>query len=101
MTKKQTKPKPTPEKKAPKIEKKERKPAKNAKKAVADATDVSKKLDLCLLLDCTASMGSWIQRSKDTLCTIIDSVKAIHPGLTVRVSFVGYRDIGIKERFVI
>jgi hypothetical protein len=26
-----------------------------------------KSLDLCLLLDCTASMGSWIQRSKDTL----------------------------------
>lgn len=26
-----------------------------------------KALDLCLLLDCTASMGSWIERSKDTL----------------------------------
>lgn len=24
-------------------------------------------LELCLLLDCTGSMGSWIQRSKDTL----------------------------------
>ena len=29
-------------------------------------------LDLCLLLDCTSSMHSWIQRSKDTLKTIID-----------------------------
>ena len=31
----------------------------------------AKILDLCLVLDCTASMGSWIERSKDTLKTII------------------------------
>ena len=27
----------------------------------------AKCLDLCLILDCTGSMCSWIQRSKDTL----------------------------------
>ena len=53
-----------------------------------------KTLDMCLILDCTASMYSWIQRSKDTLKTIIDQVKAENPTLKVRVSFVGYRDFG-------
>ena len=49
-------------------------------------------LDLCLILDCTASMGSWIERSKDTLHQIIDHVKAENEGLNVRVGFVAYRD---------
>jgi hypothetical protein len=33
-------------------------------------------LDLCLLMDCTGSMGSWIERSKVTLNEIIDAVKS-------------------------
>ena len=35
----------------------------------------AKTLDLCLILDCTGSMASWIQRSKNTLREIIDHVK--------------------------
>lgn len=58
-------------------------------------------LELCLLLDCTGSMASWIQRSKDTLKEIIDSVTAGNPGLEVRVCFVGYRDIRDNPRFSI
>ena len=78
-----------------------KKPKVAAKVADKSETATSKKLDLCLLLDCTGSMGPWIQRSKDTLKTIIDSVKAGHPGLEVRVSFVGYRDIEHRQRFEI
>ncbi len=63
--------------------------------------DSAKQLDLCLLLDCTSSMSSWIERSKDTLKQIIDHVKNENPGLTVRVCFVGYRDIRDSERFTI
>ena len=37
-------------------------------------------------------MGMWIKRSKDTLHSIIDHVKAENEGLTVRVGFVAYRD---------
>ena len=37
-------------------------------------------------------MGSWIERSKDTLHQIIDHVKAENEGLMVRVAFVAYRD---------
>ena len=57
-----------------------------------------KTLDMCLILDCTASMGSWIQRSKDTLKTIIDQAKVENPSLKVRVSFVGYRDFGYGNK---
>ena len=61
----------------------------------------AKQLDLCLLLDCTGSMASWIERSKDTLGEIIDTVKSNNPDLNVRVCFVGYRDIEDRERFSI
>lgn len=53
------------------------------------------------MLDCTASMGSWIQRSKETLQGIIQNVKKEHAGLHVRVAFVGYRDIRDQNRFAI
>ena len=53
----------------------------------------AKTLDLCLILDCTGSMYSWIQRSKETLSQIIDHVKLSNKGLTVRVGFVAYRDV--------
>lgn len=52
-------------------------------------------------MDCTSSMNSWIARSKDTLKEIIDKVKHENEGLTVRVAFVGYRDIKDTERFTI
>jgi hypothetical protein len=61
----------------------------------------AKSLEVCLLLDCTASMSSWIQRSKDTLAGIIQNVKNDYAGLKVRVSFVGYRDIQDRPRFEI
>ncbi len=46
-------------------------------------------------------MEEWIQRSKDSLKEIIDSVKADNPDLEVRVCFVGYRDIYDIPRFSI
>ena len=49
-------------------------------------------LDLCLLCDCTGSMSMWIQTAKNTLESIINSIKAKNPGLKVRVAFIAYRD---------
>ena len=46
-------------------------------------------------------MGSWIQRSKDTLKQIIQQVKEENKSLTVRVCFIGYRDVQDKPRFEI
>ena len=65
------------------------------------AADKDQTLDLCLLMDCTSSMSSWIARSKDTLKEIIDTVKSQNTGLKVRVAFVGYRDIKDSQRFTI
>lgn len=44
-------------------------------------------------------MGSWIDRSKDTLAHILTSIKDGYPDLEVRAGFVGYRDIGEINRF--
>ena len=62
----------------------------------------SKLLELGLLLDCTSSMGSWIERAKKTLIDIIKNVVDSCDGkLKVRVCFVGYRDHCDTERFSI
>ena len=58
-----------------------------------------KTLDICLILECTGSMGSWIERVEDTLKTIVDEVKSTNKTLKIRVAFVGYRGIGDKEPF--
>lgn len=68
------------------------------KKESQQAADV---LEMCLMLDCTGSMCSWIQRSKETLTGIIKNVCEEHKGLTVKVAFVGYRDISDINRFEI
>lgn len=70
-------------------------------KKIAPTSDGKKTLEMCLLCDCTGSMASWIERSKDTLAGIIKNVKDEHGGLTVRVSFVGYRDVQDRPRFEI
>lgn len=59
-------------------------------------------LELSLLLDCTSSMSSWIDKVKNSLNKIIQ--KAIQEcedagNLSCRISFIGYRDFGHKMRF--
>lgn len=44
-------------------------------------------------------MSSWIERSKNTLKGIIQNIKNDHAGVTIRVAFVGYRDIRDSPRF--
>ncbi len=58
-------------------------------------------LDLALICDCTGSMCGWMTRAKQTLNSIITNVKNTHPGIQVRVAFVGYRDFRDKNHFSI
>ena len=59
-------------------------------------------LEIGLLLDCTSSMGSWIERAKTTLQQIVQNVVDSADGnLKVRVCLVGYRDHCDAERFTI
>ena len=55
----------------------------------------SLEIDILLLLDCTSSMKKWIEKSKENLKEIINTVKAKScPQAKVRVGYVGYRDFG-------
>lgn len=53
-------------------------------------------LEIALLMDCTSSMASWIQKAKETLIQIIEKIIQDckdEGNLAVRVCFIGYRDI--------
>ena len=102
-----TTPKATPKKapaKAPVVKKVNAKSNKAAPMKTERSTTTkqeSKCLEVCLLLDETASMMSWIEGSKETIKGIIENIKKDYEGLKVRVSFIGYRDINDKPRFEI
>ena len=68
-------------------------------KKVAHTSKKSDVLEVCLMLDCTGSMMSWIQRSKDQLAGIIQNIRKTYDDLKVRVCFVGYRDFGDRNQF--
>lgn len=59
-----------------------------------DESTPEKVLDLCLIMDCTSSMSSWIDHCKTTLLEVVDDTVEEDEGSFVRVSFVGYRDFG-------
>ena len=57
-------------------------------------------LDLMFVVDCTGSMGAWIDAIKKELSTIINHVQNEFQLSLVRVSFVGYRDFSdCKKQF--
>ena len=49
-------------------------------------------VDLCFLLDCTGSMGPYMNAVKQHIKDIVKVVRRAHPLLQLRISFVGYRD---------
>jgi hypothetical protein len=51
---------------------------------------------LCFLLDCTGSMGQWIQAAKDQIEAIVETTQREYQSSDLRfeVAFVGYRDYG-------
>ncbi len=52
----------------------------------------SKTLDMMFIIDCTGSMGCWIEACKKEIKSIIDCVRNQHFGIQIRVSIVAYRD---------
>lgn len=63
-------------------------------KIASSATLMKKKttgIDICFVLDCTGSMGSWIGAAKKEICNIIKTVSKQCEG-KVRFASVGYRD---------
>lgn len=59
-------------------------------------------VDVCFLMDCTGSMGSWIDMCKNKIEEIVDLITKTYSASTqLRLSFVGYRDIKDTPRFSI
>lgn len=54
-------------------------------------------LDLLFLMDCTGSMGPWINQAKDKIFAIIEAATKIDKRVYPRVGFVGYRDYGDQD----
>jgi len=61
-------------------------------------TSESPGVDLCIMLDCTGSMSTYIQMSKDKIQDIMANVKESYPKSEIRVAIVAYRDIEDKNR---
>lgn len=49
------------------------------------------------IIDCTASMGPWIDACKNEINSIVDFIRSKNFGLIIRLSVVGYRDHNYGE----
>jgi hypothetical protein len=58
-----------------------------------------KSLDLCIVLDITASMGPWLKSAQETILQVFDGALNLAQGGIVRVAFVGYRDHYLERHF--
>lgn len=59
-------------------------------------------VEICVCMDCTGSMGSWIEAAKTTSLETVHALRDKMPGAKFRLAFVGYRDFGDKaEQFVV
>ncbi len=56
---------------------------------------------ICFVLDCTASMSPWIRQAKTRMVELVDNVRRENPQAEILVSFVGYRDYGDAEQFIV
>eukprot|EP01039_Chlorochromonas_danica_P008413 gene8413-9272_t len=58
-------------------------------------------VDLAFLVDCTGSIGLFIATIRDNIVEFVKSIHKLHPTLTLRIAFVGYRDFCDEDRLVI
>jgi hypothetical protein len=49
-------------------------------------------LDICIAMDCTGSMSSFISTAKDQIKHFVSSLGTVYPNIPLRIAFVGYRD---------
>ena len=67
----------------------------------ATAASLEKTVDICIAMDCTGSMASWIDACRDSLISTLNGLRAKFPRSRFRAAFVGYRDLCDAERFVL
>jgi hypothetical protein len=51
-------------------------------------------VQLCFLMDCTASMQPWINAARDEIRLIVSATRQTYTEADIEVAFVGYRDYG-------
>jgi len=56
---------------------------------------------ICFVMDCTASMQPWIHQAKTKTVELVDRVREQNPNTHVLVGFVGYRDYGDAEQYIV
>lgn len=58
---------------------------------------IKPQVDLCFLVDCTGSMGSWIESVKDNIKTVRDQLDEKYKGCDLQFAFVRYTDYDQPE----
>jgi hypothetical protein len=56
---------------------------------------------ICFVMDCTESMGPWMQAAKDHIQELIYDARAMYENAQFEVAFVGYRDYGSTQQHVV
>ena len=95
-----------------KVSEKSRKEIKRVLKAeekkmqnISEELDFVKKftIDILIMMDITGSMSSYLSEAKTFLKNLVKDLISSHIGLTVRLSFIGYRDFDrnlIEEEYI-
>jgi len=52
----------------------------------------SNTVEVCFLMDCTGSMGSYIKMCQEKITQIVDIICSDNPNTSILISFVGYRE---------
>jgi len=68
-------------------------------KMVLEDARAAQRMVVVFLLDCTASMGPWIQEVQKKIKSIVDAYEQFYGRSSIFFGFVGYRDHGISEPF--
>ena len=58
-------------------------------------------IDVCFCFDITGSMGPYLKASVETVMEVFEALRAMYPTCTFRLSFIGYRDFGDEEQFIV
>jgi len=61
---------------------------------------MSASMDLLFMLDCTASMQPYINAAKTRIHTFVKTIGETYPDVSLRIGFIGYRDIFDEQRIV-
>jgi Mg-chelatase subunit ChlD len=58
------------------------------------------KLQVCFVLDCTASMQPWIDAAKEKIVDTLECIHKQYPKYKISAAFVGYRDFHDDEQII-